>query len=619
MFRLYPFISILLILSGCSADTADRDVSGTTQNQDDTTETTTKVFNAWLDEEFNTYLDFYPQSKTRLGIMSDYDKLNDVSIKAMERVLAWRRSSVADMQAKFNRDELSEQGKISWDLWLFMLKQAESDVAYRYHSTIFGWRGPHTGLPNSLINYHKVASLGDLDAYLARIQAVDRQLGQYLIRAQAALDRGITTSYSNYQLALENSQRVIAGQPYQPGESTGLWRDINLKINSLIESGDLSADEAEDYRAKFRSALLNEVKPAYEALISWLTNTMKTLDRTRTGASSQPDGKAYYEYRLQRNTTLPLSADEVHATGLAEVARIHSEMDAIRDAVGFEGSLGEFFTFMREDPQFYYPSDDAGRAAYIKLAENYIAGMAEALPDYFDQLPRALLEVRRVETFREQPGGAAHYARATPDGSLPGIFYMHLIDMSTHPIYRIENLSYHEGLPGHHLQLTIQQELQDIPQFRTYHGYTAYSEGWGLYSEYLAKEMGFYKDPYNDYGRLSGELWRAIRLVVDTGLHAKGWSEQDAIDYALANSSKATNAVTSEISRYLYMPGQATAYKVGMMKILELRDRAMRVLGPDFNYGEFHGIVLGSGSMPLPLLEVRVSEWLADHESRSPD
>ncbi len=608
-FLLPPVLA--LTLAACSWQTPEPGSDATPQTTAVSSETATLAFNNWLDNEFETYLDFYPQAKTRLGIKTGYDQLNDVSIEAMDRVLDWRRGSVAAMQANFDRESLTDQGKISWDLWAFMLQQAEKDSAWRYHNTIFGWRGPHTGLPNSLINYQAVASVEDLDAYLARVQAADTQLGQYLERARVAAEKGITTSHSNFKLALENARKVIAGAPYQPGEPTGLWRDINKKIDALLESGSLTVQQAESYREKFRSALLADVQPAYEALIDWLAATMASLDKSRAGAWTLPDGEAYYNYRLERMTTLPLTADEVHATGLAEVARIHAEMDAIRQQVGFEGSLQEFFVYMREDEQFYYPSTDQGREDYIALAQGYIDGIEAKLPAYFDLLPQAALEVRRVEAFREQPGGAAHYARGTPDGTRPGVFYMHLIDMSTHPIYRIENLSYHEGLPGHHMQISIQQELEGIPRFRGYHGYTAYSEGWGLYSELLAKDMGFYRDPYNDFGRLSGELWRAIRLVVDTGLHAKGWTEQAAIDYALVNSAKAANAVTSEIWRYLYMPGQATAYKIGMMQILELRARAMEKLGEDFDYGEFHNVILGGGPLPMPVLEARVDAWLS--------
>ncbi|MBL8553712.1 MAG: DUF885 domain-containing protein, partial [Phenylobacterium sp.] len=249
-----------------------------------------------------------------------------------------------------------------------------------------------------------------------------------------------------------------------------------------------------------------------------------------------------------------------------------------------------------------------------KLADGYLAGMKKKLPAYFGILPKADLVVRRVEAFREIPGAAQHYFPGTPDGSRPGIFYSHLSDMNAMPTYQLENIAYHEGLPGHHMQISIAQELTGVPRFRTQYGYTAYSEGWGLYSEALAKEMGFDVDPYNDFGRLSGEIWRAIRLVVDTGIHSKGWSEEQAVSYFLANSAQPEAAVRAEIQRYFLNPGQATCYKIGMIRIQKLRDKARSTLGARFDYRTFHDTVLGGGSQPMPVLEARVNRWIAKQQ-----
>ncbi|MBU2098628.1 MAG: DUF885 domain-containing protein, partial [Gammaproteobacteria bacterium] len=275
-----------------------------------------------------------------------------------------------------------------------------------------------------------------------------------------------------------------------------------------------------------------------------------------------------------------------------------------------DGSLAEFFVFMREDPQFYFPNTDEGRQGYLDLANEYLDAMNEKLPEYFGILPKAGLVVRRVEAFREQDGAAQHYMSGTPDGSRPGVFYAHLSDMRAMPRYQLENISYHEGNPGHHMQISIQQELTGIPRFRTQYGYTAFSEGWGLYTEALGKDMGFYTDPYSDFGRLAGEIWRAIRLVVDTGMHAKQWSEEQAVQYFLENSPQPESAVRSEIQRYLTSAGQATAYKIGMIKIQELRATAMTELGDQFDYRGFHDTVLGGGSLPMPVLEARVMRWI---------
>jgi uncharacterized protein (DUF885 family) len=566
------------------------------------------AFNAWLDAEFETYLDFSPLSRSRLGDRSAQDRLDDVSEAALTRQLEWRRTSVAAMRARFERDELSAQERMSWDVWEYLLARDEAAAPFLRHRFIFGRNGPQALLPNSLINFHKVESREDLEAYLARLQSVDEYLGQYLDRARAAAADGIRPPYFDYDLALRQSRQVLDGAPFAAGPPVALWEDIERKITALEAA--LTVPEADAYRDRFRAALVQSVGPAYRAVIDWLEADRQHVPAEAAGAWSLPDGDAYYRQMLKEMTTLKLDATGIHEIGLAEVDRIHGEIDAIRQKVGFDGTLTEFFEHMRSGPEFYYPSTDEGREAYLEQARGYLDGMTRALPGYFGILPRAGLEVRRVEAFREQPGGAAHYSRGTPDGSRPGVFYAHLVDMAARPRYRLESLAYHEGLPGHHMQISIQQELDGLPRFRGYHGYAAFSEGWGLYAEYLASEMGFYTDPYNDFGRLGGELWRAIRLVVDTGIHALRWSEQQAVDYALANSANNPAAVRSEIRRYFNNPGQATAYKIGMLKVLELREQARSRLGEAFDPRAFHDTVLGGGALPLELLERRVGQWL---------
>ena len=338
---------------------------------------------------------------------------------------------------------------------------------------------------------------------------------------------------------------------------------------------------------------------------------MPNTDEIATGVWNLPDGPAYYEEQLANQTTTDVTADEVHALGLREVARIKTAMEAIKELVGFDGSLQAFFSFVREDPQFYFPNTDAGREGYLQAARESLGVIQERLPEYFGILPRADLVVKRVEAFREQPGAAQHYVRGTPDGSRPGTYYAHLIDMNAMPKPAMEGIAYHEGIPGHHMQISIAQELTNIPMFRTQSGFSAFTEGWGLYAEFLAKEMGAYEDPYSDFGRLSGEIWRAIRLVVDTGLHAKGWTEEEAVEYFLVNSPAAEGQIRSEVRRYIVWPGQATAYKIGMLRIQELRARAEAALGEEFDIRGFHDTVLGGGALPLPILERRVDDWVA--------
>jgi uncharacterized protein (DUF885 family) len=571
----------------------------------------TARLNEWLDAEFSDYLDFSPLAKTRLGDKSDYDKLDDVSDAMRDKVLAWRRGSVANMKVLFDREKLDTQGKLSWDLWVFMLEQLEQGVPFRRHEYIFGRRGPHTNLPNGLINFHKVENLADFNAYISRLNQANRFLLQYLERAKLAAAAGIRAPYFDYDIAISQIKRVLKGEPFNADGVSALWRDITVKLDGLKESGDITSEQVSAQTLVARNALLTSVKPAYDEILAWLVADRANAGEPARGAFALPNGEAFYAYRLARMTTLPLTPEEVHQTGLTEVARIQAEMEDIKNKVGFEGSLVEFFTYMRTSQQFYFSNDDAGRAGYLALANEYLDAMQAKLPEYFGILPKAGLEVRRVEAFREQPGGAAHYMRGTKDGSRPGVFYAHLSDMSTASKYRLQDLAFHEGMPGHHMQISIQQELEDVPRFRTYHGYTAFSEGWGLYAELLGKEMGFYQDPYSDFGRLAGEIWRAVRLVVDTGIHAKEWTESQAVDYALQNSPRPEVSVRSEIRRYFNIPAQATAYKIGMLKILELRQKARDALGDKFDIRGFHDVVLGSGPVPMPLLEAIIDRWIA--------
>jgi uncharacterized protein (DUF885 family) len=301
----------------------------------------------------------------------------------------------------------------------------------------------------------------------------------------------------------------------------------------------------------------------------------------------------------------------VHELGLREVARIKGEMEAIKTAVGFEGDLSEFFDFIRTDERFYYPNTDEGREAYLSDTRAFLAEIEQKLPDWFGRLPKTGLEVKRVEAFREVDGGAQHYQPGTPDGSRKGVYYVHMSDMSAYSKTDMETVAYHEASPGHHMQVSIAQELEGVPEFRTQARFSVYSEGWALYSEKLAGEMGQFQDPYMDFGRLTAEMWRAIRLVVDTGLHARGWSQEQAVQYFFDNSAIPEGAVRSEVRRYLTFPGQATSYKVGMLKIEELRARAEAALGEAFDIRGFHDEVLGGGALPMPLLEERIDHWIA--------
>ncbi|WDI30316.1 DUF885 domain-containing protein [Hyphococcus flavus] len=572
----------------------------------------TDRLNAWFAEKWEEGLEFSPITKTTLGIKEDYDKINDFSEAGQEQQLQWGREAVAEMRAEFDYDLLTPEAKTSYDLYVHQLNQSEANWPFRDHGYTFSQLGgAHTFLPTFLINFHRVDTAEDMEAYISRLNAAARALGQALEGAQKSARMGIRPPRFAYEGAIGQSRSVISGAPFTDQGEAPLWADAKSKINALLEQGAIDEDQAETLRSETREALTTAFQSSYEAVIDWLEEDMSNADEIATGVGSLPQGDAYYRERLANYTTTDMTAEEVHQLGLDEVARIHGEMELIKDAVGFEGSLQDFFTFVREDSQFYYPDTDEGREEYLQAARDHLDFIKQRLPEYFGILPKADLVVRRVEAFRERPGGAQFYSQATPDGSRPGVFYAHLSDMNAMPIPQLEVIAYHEGNPGHHMQISIAQELTDIPTFRTQPTVTAYIEGWALYAEYLAKEMGAYDDPYSDFGRLSSELWRAIRLVVDTGLHAKGWTEEEAVTYFQENSAAPEGQIRSEVQRYIVAPGQATAYKIGMLKILELRSNARNELGEKFDIRGFHDTVLGGGALPLSILERRVDEWIA--------
>ncbi len=344
-------------------------------------------------------------------------------------------------------------------------------------------------------------------------------------------------------------------------------------------------------------------------MISWARDTEKTATAD-DGVWKLPDGAAYYDYLLRNFTTTSLTAAEIHEIGLREVARLHGEMRGIMKQVGFKGDLPAFFEFMRTDTQFYYPDTEQGRAAWLAAANGHIAAMRAKLPELFVTLPKAEVVVKAVEPFREKSAGKAFYQRPSLDGSRPGVFYGNLYQMKEMPKYELEALVYHEAIPGHHMQNAVALEETALPRFRRLGGFTAYSEGWGLYSERLGKEVGFYADPWSELGRLALELHRAVRLVVDTGLHAKRWTREQTIRYHVENSPTGEDAAIRATERYILNPGQATAYMIGMLKIVELRAHATAALGPRFDRREFHDLVLRTGGVPLTVLESEVQRWI---------
>lgn len=572
--------------------------------------------NEWFETQFEVELGFSPIQQTFLGRKTNNDKIDDFSVEAQMAQLNWKRQSVADMKTSFDYDKLTPDAKISYDLWAYQLAAAEAANTYRTNGYTFEQMSAvHAFFPQLLIAFHQVETVADMDAYIARIKATEVGLDQLIALSKESAALGVRPPRFAFEGVIDSARQIITGAPFTDGDDSSIWTDAQKKIAALLEAGTIDQAKADELTAVARSALTSNWQPAYERLIAWQEEDIVNTSDQAQGVSTLPNGEAYYNERLANQTTTSLTADEIHQIGLDEVARIRSEMEAIKASVGFEGDLKAFFTSLRDnkdDRRHYYPDTDEGRQGYIDDATAAIDNIKAKLPDYFGILPKADLEVRRVEPFREQPGAAQHYFPGTPDGSRPGIYYAHLSDMTAMPKGELEVIAYHEGLPGHHMQIAIQQELESVPTFRTQANFTAYAEGWGLYSEVLAKEMdGTYTDPYSDFGRLGSEMWRAIRLVLDTGLHSKGWSEEQAVDYFLENSAITEAQARSEVRRYMVLPGQATSYKIGMLKIQELRKKAEDTLGDKFDIRGFHDTVLGGGAVPLNVLELMVDQWIA--------
>ena len=576
-------------------------------------ETQTECINTWFDAKFDEMLAFSPMMQTSLGIKTDYGKIDDMSVEAEQAQLEWWQQATAEMEANFDYDELDDDAKLSWAMWQFRKNEAETAAKYRDQQYILHQMGTaHSGLPTFLMNQHKVDDESDMVAFVARLGGIGTALDQLLERAKANAEAGTRPPQFAYDAVIAESKKITTGAPFSDGDPSALWNATEERIAKLAQGGTITQERAGELREEARTALTDQLAPAYARIIEWYTMDRENADAEARGADALADGEAFYNYRLKAMTTTDLTADEIHNIGLSEVARIRGEMEKIKQQVEFDGDLQAFFVFMREDDQFYFSNDDQGAQNYIDRAKEHLAFIDTQLPEFFGTLPKAPLEVRRVEPYREQDGAPQHYQTGTPDGSRPGIYYAHLSDMRAMSIPALEVIAYHEGNPGHHMQLSIAQELTGIPKFRSQGYYlSAFGEGWALYSELLAKEMGAYEDPYSDFGRLTTEMWRAIRLVVDTGIHSKDWSEQQAIDYFLDNSPIPEAAVKAETRRYFVMPGQATAYKIGMIRIQELRAKAEEELGDKFDIRGFHDTVLGGGSVPLSLLETRVDQWVA--------
>ena len=578
----------------------------------------TEKLNAWFEVKYEEGLMMSPLGLTFQGRKERYNEIDDMSETAQLETLQWKGNSVQEMKTTFDYSKLSDAAKISYDLWEHQYESGLAGKAFMRRGYAFHqMNGTHSFFPTLMMNYHSVETEQDMKDYVSRLSAIGGAMTELTDQAKLAALEGVRPPRFAYEIVVKEAQSIISGVPFDTGsDDSSLWADAKAKTAVLVESGVITEEQGAALLATTRSALVDNLAPGYQNLIAFMNDDIKNTSESAQGVHALPDGTAYYEYRLKSITTTDMSAEEIHQLGLDEVKRIRGEMEVIKEKDGFEGTLQEYFAKIRDskdDEKYYYDNTDEGRQAYIDDATAAIENLKKELPSYFGILPKADLVVKRVEAFREQDGAPQHYYRGTPDGSRPGVYYAHLSDMKAMPKNELEVIAYHEGLPGHHMQISIAQELQGIPKFRTQAGSTAYSEGWALYTEALAKEMpNTYTTLGSEFGRLGSEIWRAIRLVVDTGMHHKQWSQQDAVNFFSENSPAPLQTIETEIRRYLVIPGQATAYKIGMIEIQRLRKISEDQLGDKFDIRAFHDTVLSGGALPLSMLERQVKSWIAE-------
>lgn len=552
-----------------------------------------------------------PQQLTSMGMLESIGinghnaEWDDASIAAGDRQFEFLDEVMTSM-SRYTDDELSEDELISKKIVMELLGDPEEQRRFRFYGyPVNQLSGLQISLPRFLDTFHEVTTAEDAEHYVARLSKLDMKLNQAMEGIQRREELGIIPP----MFVIDKSVQIMTEFVEQPATENVLYVSFRDK---LAKADEIDAAQREVYLARASAEIENTVYPAWRGYIDYFSG-LRSKATSDAGVWKFPDGEAYYASRLKENTTTEMSAGEIHQVGLSEVDRIQGEMLAILEAQGYDRSLGftELINQVAGEDRFYYPDTDEGREQILDDYRGIIAEINAGIMSVFHSKPRAAVEVRRVPQFSEKTSPGAYYTGPSMDGSRPGIFYANLYDIKATPKYGMRTLAYHEAVPGHHFHIASQRELEGVPMFRKQIGFTAYAEGWALYAEQLAWEMGYEKDPWDNLGRLQAELFRAVRLVVDTGIHEKRWTRESAIEYMLANTGMAESDVVSEIERYIVNPGQATAYKVGMMEILRLREEAKTALGDRFDLRDFHEVVLRKGAMPLWLLRDRVEDWIA--------
>ncbi|MEY2484024.1 MAG: hypothetical protein QOK24_2552 [Verrucomicrobiota bacterium] len=540
----------------------------------------------------------------RFGITGHNGKLGDISPAHQQRAFDRAKQNLADLR-QYPLEKQTPSQRLSTHILDWFIGREIEGEKYQWHNyPVNQLFGVQNEFPSFMANIHRLVKPQDCDYYLQRLNALPTKFDQLLESLRLREQKQILPPRFVVEKVLAEMNGFVA-QPAAENILATSFKTRAAKINGLTDA------QRSDLQAKVESAIKGTVYPAYQKLIDYFNGVLPKTT-TDDGVWKLPDGDAYYAFVLRRNTTTTMPPQEVHDLGIREVARIETEMRAILDANGFAGRpIGEAMDALRKDPKFQFSNDDKGRADALAEYTRLITQATERCRELFKTTPKAKVEVRRVPEFKQATGPGAYYQGASLDGARPGVFYANLRDMTEISKWAMPTLAYHEGVPGHHWQIATAQELKGLPQFRKLIPFTAYQEGWALYTEWLAKQAGWYEgDPFGDLGRLQGELFRAVRLVVDTGIHAKRWPRQQAIDFMREKTGMPEKEVTAEIERYIVNPGQACAYKVGMLKIQELRTRAQTELGTKFDQREFHDVVLKNGALPLEILEEQVTEYI---------
>jgi uncharacterized protein (DUF885 family) len=587
--RLSAVLAAICLITACSSEEP-----AATDNVD-----AGAALHALFDEHFERDLEMNPLSATFIGDYRYNDRMANSNSPEYRAAAQAMDEEFLQRLLEIDRSQLGYQDQLSYDIFRINREQSLEGNQFPFHLQPINQFYSITNFFVQLgsgASAHPFKTVKDYEDFLSRADDFSEIIDQIVSNMKEGMQAGITQP----RILMAKLQPQIDAHVVDKVEDSNFY----APVRNMPE--DFSAEDRERLTAAYEDKIMNTIVPAYQRISNFIGDDYLDNARETVGLYAQPNGASWYEYMVRLRTTTNMTPEEVHQVGLNEVARIHGEMHSVMEEVGFDGDLKEFFEYMNTDPQFFFDEPEQLIQGYRDMSD-HIAGLSEKL---FEIFPKTEFEVRRVEPFREKSASGGSYQAGTPDGARPGVFYANAYDLSARPNWAMESLYLHEAIPGHHFQIMIQRENEDLPNFRRFGGFTAFSEGWGLYAESLGKELGVYTDPYQYFGGLNAELWRSIRLVVDTGIHAKGWSRQQVLDYMYENSAVAEARAVSEAERFMAIPGQALAYKVGQLKIRAIRDDAEARLGDKFDVKAFHTEVLRDGAMPLSMLESKIDRWI---------